>query len=183
MGDLQKSRKGHDRCRSNRRGHGNDDAWPDGRYLQGVDTDFQSLSWAISVTARILSNQLYSDAERNENIIILITLAGFLISTFVASAGRSVIVRPIESITDVMQRLSAGETNVEIGYRDRRDEIGRMVDAIDVFRKNIIERHAMEQTLTEAIEAISEGFSLYDADDKLSSATRTTRKCLLPTPM
>ena len=66
-----------------------------------------------------------------------------------------------------MQRLSAGETNVEIGYRDRRDEIGRMVDAIDVFRKNIIDRHAMEQTLTEAIEAISEGFSLYDADDKL----------------
>jgi adenylate cyclase len=132
-----------------------------------VDTEFQSLSWAISVTARILSDQLYSQAERNENIIILITLAAFVISTFVAVAvGRS-FVRPIESITDVMQRLSAGETNVEIGYRDRRDEIGRMVDAIDVFRKNIVDRHAMEQTLTEAIEAISEGFSLYDADDKL----------------
>ena len=73
-----------------------------------------------------------------------------MISTFVAMVvGRS-IVRPIESITDVMQRLSAGETNVEIGYRDRRDEIGRMVDAIDIFRKNMIERHAMEQTLTEA---------------------------------
>jgi methyl-accepting chemotaxis protein len=65
----------------------------------------------------------------------LITLAGFVISTFIAVlVGRS-IVRPIESITDVMQRLSAGETDVEIGYRDRRDEIGRMVDAIDVFRK------------------------------------------------
>ena len=45
-----------------------------------------------------------------------------------------------------MQRLSTGETNVEIGYRDRRDEIGRMVDAIEVFRKNMIERHAMEQS-------------------------------------
>ena len=42
-----------------------------------------------------------------------------------------------------------------------------MVDAIDVFRKNIIDRRAMEQTLTEAIEAISEGFSLYDAEDKI----------------
>jgi signal transduction histidine kinase/DNA-binding response OmpR family regulator/HAMP domain-containing protein len=132
-----------------------------------VDTEFQSLSRAISGTARVLSNQLYSDAERNENLIILITLAGFVISTFVAVVvGRS-FVKPIESITAVMQRLSAGETNIEIGYRDRRDEIGRMVDAIDVFRKNIIDRHAMEQTLTEAIESISEGFSLYDADDKL----------------
>ena len=66
-----------------------------------------------------------------------------------------------------MQRLSAGEINVDIGHRDRRDEIGRMVDAIEVFRKNIIDRRAMEQTLTEAIEAISEGFSLYDAEDRI----------------
>ena len=80
-----------------------------------------------------------------------------------------------------MQRLSAGETNVEIGYRDRRDEIGRMVDAIDVFRKNIIDRHAMEQTLTEAIEAMSEGFSLYDADDKLIVCNSRYKIFLLPT--
>jgi PAS domain-containing protein len=44
----------------------------------------------------------------------------------------------------------------------------RMVEAIEVFRKNIIDRHAMEQTLTEAIEAISEGFALYDADDRIA---------------
>jgi signal transduction histidine kinase/DNA-binding response OmpR family regulator len=43
-----------------------------------------------------------------------------------------------------------------------------MVEAIEVFRKNIIDRHAMEQTLTEAIEAISEGFALYDADDRIA---------------
>ena len=66
-----------------------------------------------------------------------------------------------------MRRLSAGEINVDIDRRDRRDEIGRMIDAIDVFRRHIIDRRAIEQTLTEAIEAISEGFSLYDAEDKI----------------
>ena len=66
-----------------------------------------------------------------------------------------------------MQRLSAGEIDVDIGNRDRRDEVGRMVEAIDVFRRNIIDRRAIEQTLSEAIEAISEGFSLYDAEDKI----------------
>ena len=135
--------------------------------FKAVDTDLQDLSAAISYDASNMSTQLYSEADRNENIIILITLAGFIISTFVAMVVGQSIVRPIKSITDVMQRLSAGETNVEIGYRDRRDEIGRMVDAIGIFRKNIIERHAMEQTLTEAIEAISEGFSLYDANDRI----------------
>ena len=135
--------------------------------FKAVDTDLQDLSAAISYTASNLSTQLFSDADRNEDIIIWVTLAGFVISTFVAVVVGQSIVRPIKSITDVMQRLSAGETDVEIGYRDRRDEIGRMVDAIGIFRRSIIERHAMEQTLTEAIEAISEGFSLYDAEDKL----------------
>ena len=149
-----------------------------------VDTEFQSLSLAISVTARILSDQLYSEAERNKNIIILITLAAFVISTFVAVAvGRS-FVRPIKSITDVMQRLSAGETNVEIGYRDRRDEIGQMVDAIDVFRKNIIEID-MDGADTDrsAIEAISEGFSFYDADDRLVVCNTHYRELFVPMPM
>jgi PAS domain S-box-containing protein len=135
--------------------------------FKAVDTDIQDLSAAISYNANDVSTALYSAAEWNKTLIIEITLAGILISTFVAFiVGRS-IVRPIESITNVMQRLSAGEIDVDIGHRDRRDEVGRMVDAIDVFRKNIIDRRAMEQTLTEAIEAISEGFSLYDAEDKI----------------
>jgi adenylate cyclase len=144
--------------------------------FKAVDTDVQDLSAAISYNANDVSTALYSAAEWNKTLIIQITLAAILISTFVALVvGRS-IVRPIESITDVMQRLSAGETNVEIGYRDRRDEIGQMVDAIDVFRKHMIERHAMQQTLTEAIEAISEGFSLYDAQDRIVACNTRYRE-------
>jgi adenylate cyclase len=136
--------------------------------FKAVDATFQNLSNAISETARGLTNRLYSDAEVNKNLVILVTIIGFLISGFVAIIVGQSIVRPIEAVTDAMQRLSAGEINVEVGHRNRRDEIGRMVEAIEVFRKNIIDRHAMEQTLTEAIEAISEGFSLYDADDRIA---------------
>ncbi len=136
--------------------------------FKAVDNDLQDLSQAISYNSSDMSTQLYARAERNKELIILIALVGVLISTFVAIVvGRS-IVRPIESITGVMQSLSAGDIDIAIGHRDRRDEIGRMAGAIDVFRKNIIERHAMQQTLTEAIEAISEGFSLYDSDDKIA---------------
>jgi signal transduction histidine kinase/DNA-binding response OmpR family regulator len=135
--------------------------------FKAVDATFQRLSNEMSGTALGLSNQLYSGAEQNKNIVILVTVVGFLISGFVAIVVGQSIVRPIEAVTDAMQRLSAGEINAEVGHRNRRDEIGRMVEAIEVFRKNIIDRRAMEQTLTEAIEAISEGFSLYDADDKI----------------
>ena len=136
--------------------------------FKAVDATFQNLSDAISETARGLSNRLYSDAEANKSLVILVTIIGFLISGFVAVIVGQSIVRPIEAVTDAMQRLSAGEINVEVGHRNRRDEIGRMVEAIEVFRKNIIDRQAMEQTLTDAIEAISEGFSLYDANDRIA---------------
>src|SRR6516164_6663668 len=136
--------------------------------FKAVDATFQNLSNSISETARGLSNRLYSDAEVNKNLVILVTIIGFLISGFVAIIVGQSIVRPIEAVTDAMQRLSAGEIDVEVGHGHRRDEIGRMVEAIEVFRKNIIDRHAMEQTLTEAIEAISEGFALYDADDRIA---------------
>jgi len=102
--------------------------------FKDVDTIFQTLSNEMSETALGLSNQLYFAAGRNKNIIIWVTVIGCLISGFVAiMVGRS-IVRPIKAVTDAMQRLSAGETNVDIGYRDRRDEIGQMVGAIDIFR-------------------------------------------------
>jgi adenylate cyclase len=153
--------------------------------FKAVDIDLQDMSAAISYTASGMSTQLYSDADWNENIIILITLAGFVISTFVAVVVGQSIVRPIKAITIAMGRLSSGDTDVEVGYRDRRDEIGQMVEAINVFRKTTIEMRVLElesleneakslreikearTRLTEAIETISEGFSLYDADDKL----------------
>ncbi len=77
-------------------------------------------------------------------------MLGFAVSAFVSFMVGASIVRPIKSITDVMQQLSAGKTDVEIGHRDRKDEIGKMVQAIDVFRKNMIEIRSMEQASHQA---------------------------------
>jgi adenylate cyclase len=135
--------------------------------FKAVDADFQKMSVAITAAANSLSKNIYAGAEWNKQVIIVGTVIGFLVSILIAvGVGRS-IVRPIRSITGVMTRLSAGAIDVEIGHRNRRDEIGKMVEAIDVFRRTIIEKHLMEQALTDAIEAISEGFSLYDANDRL----------------
>jgi adenylate cyclase len=135
--------------------------------FKAVDADFQKMSAATTAAANALSSALYAGAVRNQKIIIYGTVVALIVSILIAFVvGRS-IVTPIKSITAVMQRLSAGETNVQIGHRDRRDEIGSMLEAIDVFRTTIIDKHAIEQALTEAIEAISEGFSLYDGDDRL----------------
>ena len=113
--------------------------------FKAVDADIQKMSLTTTEAANAVRAGLYTDAERTKQIIILGTVLGFVVSAFVTFMVGASIVRPIKSITDVMQQLSAGKTDVEIGHRDRRDEIGKMVEAIDVFRKNMIEIRSMEQ--------------------------------------
>jgi HAMP domain-containing protein len=80
------------------------------------------------------------------------------------------VVRPIESITVAMTGLAAGDTSIDVPGRNRKDEIGRMAEALGVFRDTAIEvqrsnlREIGEgrRRLELAIENISEAFSLYD---------------------
>ncbi|NIX03958.1 MAG: HAMP domain-containing protein, partial [Gammaproteobacteria bacterium] len=85
------------------------------------------------------------------------------------------IIRPLERITAAMVDLAGGDTSVDIPGRDRRDELGRMAQALGVFRdtaievqeSNLREIGETRRRLSEAIESISEAFSLYDGDDRL----------------
>jgi methyl-accepting chemotaxis protein len=49
-----------------------------------------------------------------------------------------------------MQRLSAGDTGVKLNYRGRGDEIGRMIEAIEIFRRNALEIQTMQVSRREA---------------------------------
>ena len=85
------------------------------------------------------------------------------------------VVRPLERITVAMSGLAGGDTSIDIPGRDRSDEIGRMAQALGVFRdtaveieqSNLREIAQARQQLTDALESISEGFFLFDAEDRL----------------
>jgi methyl-accepting chemotaxis protein len=47
--------------------------------------------------------------------------------------------RPIVALTNVMAKLSSGELDIEIPALDRGDEVGRMAQAVEVFKRNAIE--------------------------------------------
>jgi PAS domain-containing protein len=150
-----------------------------------VANDFKSMANSVAAATNTISTELYADAAQKKVILAIGAIIGLLLSIVATVLVSRSIVTPIKSVTSVMRRLSSGDTEVEIGYRGRSDEIGQMVEAINVFRKNTIEMRAMEienletekknlkevgearTRLTDAIETISEGFSLYDADDKL----------------
>ncbi|QQP89338.1 HAMP domain-containing protein [Skermanella sp. TT6] len=51
--------------------------------------------------------------------------------------------RPIERLREAMRRLSAGDTAAEIPGRDRRDELGTMAEAVEVFKKSMAEAETL----------------------------------------
>jgi len=98
------------------------------------------------------------------------------------------IIRPLERITTAMTDLAAGDTSVDIPGRDREDELGRMAQALGVFRdtaievqeSNLKEINETRRRLSEAIESISEAFSLYDGNDRLVVCNSKYRSLLYP---
>ena len=77
--------------------------------------------------------------------LILGTLAILFVAVLVAMFVARGISRPLVSITGVMHRLSSGDTAVVIPGGDRKDELGTMAQAVDVFRRNMIETQELRE--------------------------------------
>ena len=71
-------------------------------------------------------------------IVLLVVLGGVL---FMALG----VVRPITRMTGVMKSLSEGVLDIEIPSANRRDEVGQMAKAVDVFRRNAVETRAAKE--------------------------------------
>ncbi len=57
--------------------------------------------------------------------------------------------RPLIEMTGIMKKIAANELEVEVPAQDRRDEIGRMAEAVEIFKENAVERRRLENALSE----------------------------------
>ncbi|WP_142849159.1 methyl-accepting chemotaxis protein [Telmatospirillum sp. J64-1] len=105
-------------------------------------------------TEMSLLRQRNAEAQAAFSSSFAITLGIAAISTLVAvfagwGLSRS-IATPIADMTSVMQRLSVGEHDVTIPGRDRRDEVGAMAQAVEIFKENALKVERMNQEKIEA---------------------------------
>jgi methyl-accepting chemotaxis protein len=82
-------------------------------------------------------------SQRNLILATLAILGAAALLAFLLGRGMS---RPLLAITAVMNRLSSGDTGVAIPGGDRKDELGTMAVAVDVFRRNMIETGSLRQS-------------------------------------
>jgi methyl-accepting chemotaxis protein len=123
----------------------------DDKYV-GVEEDIRKILAVIAADSTSIVRNLVT-ATKTEALSLAIGLIICLVFSVAAIAfiARSII-KPITLITGVMQKLSAGDTAVTLRYRERTDEIGRMIEAIEIFRSNALEIQKIQQLRRQAEE-------------------------------
>lgn len=93
-----------------------------------------------------LSAQTDSTIVTTLSLVAALFAAIFTASIFIASRG---IINPINSLRARMTALAGGDTDSSINGIDRADEVGKMAQAVAVFRDNALERVRLEKEAEE----------------------------------
>jgi methyl-accepting chemotaxis protein len=101
----------------------------------------------VSNSAMLAAEQhaVAKEARASRSLIVhgLLLMIGFLVGLAGIQVVQKRVTRPIVAITQVMRRLANGEVNVEIPGRTRKDELGEMASAVQVFKENALERQRL----------------------------------------
>lgn len=148
---------------------------------------FRSLMAAFEAEERALMKQRKDEnvatVNRTKTLILACMIIALVLGIGLALMIGSGIAGPIQRMTSAMQRLAGGDTQVEVPGRGRRDEIGAMAEAVQVFKENAIEKMQMEAAQVESarqaekekrqtMNALADGFerSVSSVVDGVSSA-------------
>jgi methyl-accepting chemotaxis protein len=109
-------------------------------------TAFSDLEERMETLGELIENfgnSAGAAATDTNNKLIIVLVVVSVLATVVLIAVNWVtagsITRPILGMVMAMQRLASGDHNADIPGLDRGDEVGRMAEAVQVFRSNAIE--------------------------------------------
>ena len=108
------------------------------------------------------------DLVLGSGVIVLLALGVALV------LGRG-LSRPVAAMTHAMKQLATGDTAVTVPGRDRRDELGTMADAVEVFRVSMIETERLrtEQQASERRAEAERRAGLLKLADELEAQVRS----------
>ncbi|MGQ9370304.1 methyl-accepting chemotaxis protein [Azospirillum sp. A39] len=107
-----------------------------------LDTANAGMTGAVDVQNRVADDVTRTAVTAGAVLV----LAFVIISLLVARS----ITRPLVSIEKIMERLAAGDRSAVVPGTDRRDEIGSMARAVQVFKESLQRTHDLEIEAREA---------------------------------
>lgn len=102
------------------------------------------MSQSLTYSSEVFAASMVEESRRSQKILVGGIALAVLLSVFVSITVAFSIARPVREVTKVMQAISNGNLEAEIHFRNRRDEVGRMVESIAIFRENAVEMRTLE---------------------------------------
>ncbi|WP_242218389.1 methyl-accepting chemotaxis protein [Shinella zoogloeoides] len=113
--------------------------------FNGVTTRFAETANAINEGNLKLSDILTERSNSIAIISVVAVVAGFLVVLSVGYVAiRSWLARPIRGLADTMETLANGDLTATIDGTDRRDEVGVMARAVEIFKTNGLKARQLE---------------------------------------
>jgi methyl-accepting chemotaxis protein len=110
-------------------------------YVSGYGTGDKSLVIQAGVYVDDIDEVIFSRAIW----IAVGGLAGLLVATLTALFLGRGLVRPLDRICGVMDGLASGDLAIEVPYRDRHNEIGRISRSLGVFKDALVEAERVRE--------------------------------------
>jgi signal transduction histidine kinase/DNA-binding protein len=142
--------------------------------FMALAANFQRIADSVTARSNAISTELSLDAKRKKIVLAIGAAIGLLLSIVVSILLSRSIVRPVKSVTNAMRQLSSGETDVALEYRGRGDEIGQMVEAAEVFRRNAIENARLVKEVQARTEELTRSLKEMRALGEVGQAVSST---------
>ena len=114
-------------------------------FVGAVEDTIEQLKVANDV-ARKAATKAQAAASRTALVATIVGLISALVIALIAGfVATRAIVRPIFTMIGYMQKLMAGDTTITVASAERKDEFGKMGQAIVAFRDAAIEKIRVEQ--------------------------------------
>jgi signal transduction histidine kinase/CheY-like chemotaxis protein len=138
-----------------------------------VDQNLNRLVEQVKADAEAARNEVVAQTQKTATTAAILVGGVVLIGSLLTLLVLRSIVGPLRRLNDVIGDLTEGRYDVEIPA-EGGDEFGAMAKTLSLFQQNAIERKKLEdeagrqrRTIAAALEAISDGFVLYDPDDRI----------------
>src|SRR4051812_29108402 len=107
--------------------------------------------------ADVVRGDVEGSIASSTKISLILMIVGFVVSGAVALFLSLAMTRPLTRLAGTMRQLSDGHLDIEVSDKNRKDEIGHMANALEVFRANAVEMRRLEtQTRQNELDAAAQ---------------------------
>ncbi len=133
----------------------------EGGHYQSALTNFEGKFEAMEEENEAISDKIAEWAEADDNkmkqlmdkvniIMLCLSVIALLAVSFIPFFARQKLFKPLKAMISSMNIMAEGNYQIDIKGKGRRDEIGTMASALEVFKENAIERQRMQEQQREA---------------------------------